>query len=79
MVERKTVPVGDDWAINVVTERMADGRWAVVASVLHRSSFGEKTIDLPVGEERFSSQAEAEEAGVRQGREWIERNMPRAA
>ena len=79
MIERKTVPVDDENSIAIVTERMADGAWAVVASVKHQSSTGEKIIDLPVLDTRYASQAEAEQAGVNQGRDWIERNMPRAA
>jgi hypothetical protein len=79
MVERKTIDVNDEFSISVVTERMNDGDWAVVSSVKHRSATGEKTIDMPVRSTRFSSQAEAEEAGVSQAREWLERNAPRAA
>jgi hypothetical protein len=79
MVQRTTVPVDDESSIAVVTERMADGGWAVVASVKHRSPSGEQIIDLPVRDTRYASQAEAEQAGVNQGRDWIERNMPRAA
>ena len=79
MIQRTTVPVDDESSIAVVTERMADGRWAVVASVTHRSPTGEKIIDLPVCDTRYASQAEAEQAGVTQGRDWITSNMPRAA
>jgi hypothetical protein len=79
MVERKHIPVDAECAINIVTEQMADGRWAVVASVTHESPTGEKIIDLPVRDDRFASQAEAEDAGFSQAREWIDRNMPRAA
>ena len=79
MVERKHIPVNAEYAINIVTEEMADGRWAVVASVKHESPNGEKIIDLPVCDDRYASQAEAEDAGFAQAREWIDRNMPRAA
>ena len=78
MVERKTITVNEEFSIAVVTERMNDG-WAVVSSVKHLSPTGEKTIDMPVRSTRFASQAEAEESGVRQAQEWIERNAPRAA
>jgi hypothetical protein len=79
MVERKTIPVSDDRAINVVTERMADGTWAVVASVRQTTDGAESVQDLPVPTERFASQGEAEAFGVRQAQEWIEQNLPRAA
>jgi hypothetical protein len=79
MIQRTTVPVDDESSIAVVTEQMADGGWAVVASVRHRSPSGEQIIDLPVGDARYSTQAEAEQAGVSQGRDWIARNTPRVA
>jgi hypothetical protein len=79
MIERKTLPVDDENSIAIVTERMADGTWAVVTSVKHRSPTGEQITDLPIRDARYPSQAEAEEAGLQQGREWIERNMPHAA
>jgi hypothetical protein len=79
MIERKTVPVDDECSITIVTEQMRDGGWAVVASVTHQSPTGEKITDLPVGDARYASQADAEQAGVAQARDWIERNMPRAA
>ena len=79
MIQRTTVPVDDENSIAVVTEQMADGAWAVVASVKHRSPSGEQIIDLPVIDARYVTQAEAEQAGVSQGRDWIARNMPRAA
>ena len=78
MVERKHIPVDAEYSVNVVTEQMADGRWAVVSTIKHESPTGEKIIDLPVRDDRFASQAEAEDAGFSQAREWIDRNMPRA-
>ena len=79
MIERKSVPVDDTYSIDIVTERMAEGAWAVVASVKHRSPTGEKTIDLPVRDTRYATQPEAEDAGLHQARDWLERNVPRAA
>jgi hypothetical protein len=79
MVERKHIPVDAECSIDIVTEQMADGTWAVVSSIKHESPGGEKIIDLPVGDERYPTQAEAETAGFAQAREWIDRNMPRAA
>ena len=54
MIERKSIPVDEAYSIDVVTERMRDGGWAVVASIKHRSPNGEKPIDLPVGDLRYS-------------------------
>jgi hypothetical protein len=79
MIERKTVPVDDQYSIEVVTERMNDGGWAVVASIKQRTPTGEKVIDLPVRDTRYRAQAEAEDDGVRQARDWLDRNVPRAA
>jgi hypothetical protein len=79
MIQRTSVPVNDEYSIDVVTERMRDGGWAVVSSIKHRSPTGEKTIDLPVRDLRFADQREAEDAGIRQARDWLERNVPHAA
>jgi hypothetical protein len=79
MIERKTFPVDDEYSINIVTEQMKDGSWAVVTSIIQQTPTGEKATDLPINEERFATEAAAEEAGLRQGREWLERNLPRAA
>jgi hypothetical protein len=79
MIQRTTVPVSDEYGITAVSEQMADGRWAVVASVTHKSPAGEKIIDMPVRDTRYPTQGEAEDAGIRQARDWIERNTPRAA
>jgi hypothetical protein len=79
MIERKHVPVDAECSINIVTEQMKDGSWAVVSSITHESPGGEKIIDLPVRDTRYPSQSDAEDAGFTQAREWIDRNMPRAA
>jgi hypothetical protein len=79
MIERKSLPVDDQYSINVVTEQMNDGGWAVVASITQHTPTGEKIVDLPVRDSRYASQGEAQDAGVHQARDWIDRNMPRAA
>jgi hypothetical protein len=79
MVQRKDIPVNDDYTIAVVTEQMADGEWAVVASIKHRSPSGEQLTDLPVTNLRYTSQVEAEEAGIAQARAWLSQNIPHAA
>ena len=41
MIQRKDVPVNDEYSVAVVTEDMPDG-WAVVASIKHHSPTGEQ-------------------------------------
>ena len=79
MIERKTLPVNDQYSIHVVTERMNDGAWAVVTSLTHRTPTGEQVIDLPVRDTRSPAPKEAEDAGVRQARDWFDRNVSHAA
>jgi hypothetical protein len=79
-VIRKEFPTArPEYAIQVTTERLPEGPWAVVASVKHHSDYGDKTIDLPVPEETFESQANAEDFGTRMAIEWLEHNAPKAA
>jgi hypothetical protein len=79
MVQRKDIPVNDEYTVAVVTEQMNDGGWAVVASIKHRSPSGEQLTDLPVTNLRYPSQHEAEEAGIAQARAWLDQNVPHAA
>jgi hypothetical protein len=79
MIDRKLIPVNDEYAIAIVTERMSDGKWAVVASIKHDSPTGEQTIDLPVRDEHYADQQAAEEAGLGQAREWLAQNVANAA
>jgi hypothetical protein len=79
IVRREFPSALPDYAIHVTTERLPEGAWAVVASIKHRSGYGEKTIDLPVPDRTFRSQAEAEDFGARAGVEWLEQNAPRTA
>jgi hypothetical protein len=78
MVQRREIPVNDEYTVAVVTEDMTDG-WAVVASIKHRSPSGEQTIDMPVDNRRYSDQPEAEEAGIAQARDWLKSNVSHAA
>ena len=57
MVQRKDIPVNDEYTVAVVTEQMNDGGWAVVASIKHRSPSGEQLTDLPVTNLRYSEPA----------------------
>ena len=79
MVQRKVIPVGDERRILLTTECLAEGSWAVVASIVETTTNGEWVVDLPVSDERFSTQADAEASGEAQARAWIEHNVARAA
>ena len=79
MVQRKSIPVSSDRRILLTTERLADGSWAVVASIVETTPNGERVVDLPVGDERFTTEADAEASGEIQARAWIEQNVARAA
>jgi hypothetical protein len=75
MVQRETYRDIDS-DISVVTEQMADGRWAVAVSVVHSTQGADQATPLPMTHERFATEAEARAHGLRAGREWIERNAP---
>jgi hypothetical protein len=79
-IVRKEFPSAHpEYSIQVTTERLPEGAWAVVAGLQHHSDYGEKTIDLPVPERTFDNQADAEDFGARMAVEWLDRNVPRAA
>jgi len=79
MVQRTIIPVGSDRRILLTAERLAEGSWAVVASIVETTPGGERVIDLPVITERFATEADAEASGESQARHWLEQNVPRAA
>lgn len=79
MVQRHVIPTGDDRRILLTTEQLADGSWAVVASILETTPNGERVVDLPVIEQRFPAEADAQVFGETQARRWIEQNVARAA
>jgi hypothetical protein len=79
MVQRKIVPVGRDRRILLTTERLPEGSWAVVGSIVETTPNGERVVDLPVIDERFPAEAEAEAFGVAQATRWIEENTARGA
>lgn len=79
MVERETVPTSyRDCNISVVTEKMADGRWGVVATVTHSTEGAVKVIPVPLPAETFGSEADAREFAVRAAKTWIDENTPTA-
>ena len=76
MIERHTFPT--DFAgceITVVTEQLGDRAWAAVSTIHHFLDGGTRTIDLPVSDKRFESEADARDFGLRQATTWLERNM----
>jgi len=79
MIQRKDVPVNDEYSIAIVTEQMPDNAWAVVASLKHHSPTVEQIIDLPVHNDRYPSQHAAEQAGLTQAQTWLTQNIPHAA
>lgn len=79
MIQRKTFPAYRDCDIAIATEQMKDGKWAVVATVRQSTRTAQRNIDLPVQDQRFDSEADAEAHGVRMAREWIDQNMPMVA
>jgi hypothetical protein len=79
MVQRKTVSVDGQSSLLVTTECMKDGKWSVVVNVKQTLGEAEQNTDLPVTHERFETQEDAEEHGIRAGREWVERNTSQLA
>lgn len=67
-----------DYEISVVTERMKDGRWAVVATVTHETPGAEQVTPMPVLDHTFATEDEARQFGYSQARDWIERSIPAA-
>lgn len=65
-------------SISVVTERLRDGRWAVVATVTHETPGAVHATPLPVPDRTFPTEDEAREFGHAQARDWIERSLPAA-
>jgi hypothetical protein len=79
MVHRKTIPAYGNCDIALATEQMRDGKWAVVATITHSTDSVQRTTDLPVSHQRFDTEAEAEEHGLRTAREWIDHNTSSVA
>jgi hypothetical protein len=79
MIERRTFPTRwDGCEISVVTERLSDGRWAVVANINHKTPERMRTVDLPVPDVTFASEDEAEAYGREQAQHWLDQNMPKS-
>jgi hypothetical protein len=79
-IVRKSFPTSHaDYTIIVTSERFRDGTWAVVTNVKQANPHGERMIDLPVPDQTFATQDDAEDFGLRMGMDWLKRNAPRTA
>ena len=76
MVERKRFPAPGDYSIAVAAERMKDGKWSAVSTIQQATPTGERNIDLPISDARFTTEEEAESFVVSRAKAWIERNAP---
>ena len=77
MVQRKRFPAPAGYTISVATERMRDGKWSAVATILQPTPSGERVVDLPVSTEaRFPTEPEAETHELNRALEWVEQNAP---
>ena len=76
MVQRKVIPAHGGYNIAVATEQMLDGNWAAVATVTQSTGTAQRNIDLPVSQERFATEADAENFAGRLAKEWIDKNIP---
>ena len=77
MVERKRFPAQGDYSIAVAAERMKDGKWSAVTTIQQSTGTGERNIDLPISDERFATEQEAQNFEVSRAQEWIEKNAPK--
>ena len=76
MIQRKTIPAKGDYHIAVASEKMRDGKWSAVATLQQPTAGGQRNIDLPVSDQRFDTEAEAERFVVDLAKAWIDRNAP---
>jgi len=76
MIQRKTIPAQGDYRIAVASEKMRDGKWSAVATLQQSTSTGQRNIDLPVSDQRFDTETEAEQFVVELAKAWIDRNAP---
>jgi hypothetical protein len=76
MIQRKTIPAQGDYSIAVASEKMRDGKWSAVATLQQSTAGGQRNIDLPVSEQRFDTEAEAERFVIDLAKAWIDRNAP---
>lgn len=79
MIQRKTIPAQGDYSIAVASEKMRDGRWSAVATLQQSTPTGQRNIDLPVSDQRFDTEAEAERFVIDLAKAWIDHNEPTEA
>jgi hypothetical protein len=79
MVNRENYPTTHEGCeISVVTEKMADGTFAVVAKVTHDVGGAVQVTPLPVPDQTFETEEAAQAFGVLQAQEFIDRESPAA-
>ena len=79
MVNREHYPtMHDGCEISVVTEKMADGTFAVVANVTHDVGGAMQVTPLPVPDRTFETEEAAQAFGVMQAQEFIDQARPAA-
>jgi hypothetical protein len=64
------------YVISVVTERMQDGQWAVVARAVHQTPTANEVFPVSVPDRRFPAEQDAHDFGVKVARDWIDENAP---
>jgi hypothetical protein len=75
-MQRKIFPAYGGYNVAVASEQMKDGKWAAVATITHSTGTGQRIIDLPVPNQRFETEEQAEGSAVKTALEWIDRNTP---
>jgi hypothetical protein len=74
MANRQSYAIGPRGCeLSVVTEKMSDGRWGVVANIVQHLGDAEQVTPLPVPSETFETEDVARRFAMDQGRDWIER------
>ena len=77
MVNREHYPTTHSGCeISVVTEKMRDGRFAVVAKVTHDVGGAVQVTPLPVPDRTFETEEAAKAYGVAQAQQFIDREGP---
>ena len=79
MVNREHYPtMHEGCEISVVTEKMGDGTFAVVANVTHDVGGAVQVTPLPVPDRTFETEEAAQAFGVTQARKFIDQSRPAA-
>lgn len=79
MVNREHYPtLHKGCEISVVTEKMRDGNFGVVAKVTHDVGGAVQVTPLPVPDRTFETEEAAQAFGLMQAQEFIDRMLPAA-